>query len=155
MRGRGRRQNRDAPGITPTIPRAHAVTFPQDTVLRLRVPARPAGVVAVRQALAGACNVLAPHRADDVRVAVSEACDGAVRFAHLNPLAEEELDVELRASREGLTLIVRGAGAGMSTTTTPRRLRASLMGAVADRLTVVPHSAGTETRLHFDLDGAP
>lgn len=120
-------------------------------MLRLRVPACPAGVVAVRQALAGVCAIVAPHRADDVRVAVSEACDNAVRFARLNPMAEQELDVDVRASRDAVVLIVRGAGAGMPTGALPHRLRASLMGAVADQLTVVPGPGGTETRLLFSL----
>lgn len=125
-------------------------------MLRLRVPACPAGVVAVRQSLAGVSGVLAPGRADDVRVAASEACDNAVRFARLNPLADQELDVEVRAAGDALVVIVRGAGAGMPTAATPRRLRASLMGAVADQLTVVPSPGGTETRLVFALDtGAP
>ncbi len=132
------------------------MTLPQETVIRLRVPACSAGVVAVRQALAGVCEIVAPHRGDDVRIAVSEACDNAVRFARLNPLADQELDVEARASHDALVLVVRGAGAGMPTESLPRRLRASLMGAVADQLTVVPSPGGTETRLLFALDtGTP
>ena len=128
---------------------------PQETLVRIRVPACESGVVAVRQALAGLCQEVAPKRADDVRVAVSEACDNARRFAVLNTLADQDIDVEAVLSEHALTVIIRGAGAGMPTSgRSARRVRASLMGAVADQMTVVPRAAkqGTETRLTFFLD---
>ncbi len=132
---------------------------PQENLVRIRVPACDSGVVAVRQALAGLCDAVARQRADDVRVAVTEACDGVCRFAVLNTLADQDIDVEAVLSDTALTVIVRGAGAGLPTTgSTSRRVRASLMGAVADQMTVVPRTAkqGTETRLTFFLDhGVP
>ncbi len=79
----------------------------------LNMPARAEGVGVVRQALAGMADALAFDAAvlSDMKMAVTEACTNVVVHAY-----EEEagqLEVEMLAGEEDLTIVVRDHGAGI------------------------------------------
>jgi serine/threonine-protein kinase RsbW len=79
----------------------------------LNMPARAEGVGVVRQALAGMADALAFDAAvlSDMKMAVTEACTNVVVHAY-----EEEagqLEVQMLAGEEDLTIVVRDHGAGI------------------------------------------
>lgn len=124
-----------------------------DGVVRLRVPAEPASLQAVRERL---WSWLGDARVDrttaaDVVLAVNEACANAIE----HPVAPREPWIDLVAGRRGGSVVVavgdfgrwrrerRGDARG-------RGLR--LMGALMDRVVVEPSPHGTTVRLERRVD---
>jgi serine/threonine-protein kinase RsbW len=79
----------------------------------LTMPARPEGVGVVRQALAGMADALAFEASvlADMKMAVTEACTNVV--VHAYEVDAGVLEVEMSASEEGLTIVVRDQGSGI------------------------------------------
>jgi serine/threonine-protein kinase RsbW len=123
----------------------------------LTVAARPESVALVRQALAGMCEALglAERLADDVRIAVTEACTNAVVHAY-----EEDAGatVEVDASEDGTHLIVvvrdRGRGMGRWSQAGGLGLGLPLIAALTQNVEVRGSSSegGTEVVMTFDLE---
>ena len=79
----------------------------------LNMPARAEGVGVVRQALAGMADALAFDAAvlSDMKMAVTEACTNVVVHAYDEEAGQ--LEVEMLAGEEELTIVVRDHGAGI------------------------------------------
>ncbi len=79
----------------------------------LNMPARAEGVGVVRQALAGMADALAFDAAvlSDMKMAVTEACTNVVVHAYDEEAGQ--LEVEMLAGEEDLTIVVRDHGAGI------------------------------------------
>ena len=134
----------------------------EEPVVRLELPARPEGVGVVRQALVGVADGLALDAAvlADAKMAVTEACTNAVVHAYDDHSGQ--LEVEMLADEEALTVVVRDRGLGIQ----PRPSRAGstalglglpLIAALSDAFEVRGGpGAGTEVRMTFryerDLD---
>ena len=127
----------------------------EEPVVRLELPARPEGVGVVRQALVGVADGLAldPSVLADAKMAVTEACTNAVVHAYDD--GSGELEVEMLADEEALTVVVRDRGLGIQ----PRPNRAGstalglglpLIAALSDAFEVRGGpGAGTEVRMTF------
>jgi serine/threonine-protein kinase RsbW len=123
----------------------------------LVVAARPESVALVRQALAGMCEALGVSErvADDVRIAVTEACTNAVVHAY-----EEDADatVEVDASQRASTVVVvvrdRGRGMGRWSQAGGLGLGLPLIAALTQNVEVRagPGDSGTEVVMTFDLE---
>jgi anti-sigma regulatory factor (Ser/Thr protein kinase) len=112
-------------------------------------------VLLVRQALRGLADTVGLDAVElnDISTAVSEACNNVV--SHAYPDGEGPLEVELRASSEGLEVVVRDRGCGLS----PQPLEASaeiggiglpVMAALAQSVEFVSlPEGGTEVRMRF------
>lgn len=127
------------------------VTVP---VVRLVLPAKPEGVGVVRQALAGLADALALDAAilADAKMAVTEACTNVV--VHAYGETEGELEVEMLADDDSVTVVVRDRGTGIR----PRATRETqalglglpLIAALSDAFEVRGGpGAGTEVRMTF------
>ena len=81
--------------------------------VRMTMPARPEGVAVVRQALAGMADALDFDAAvlADMKMAVSEACTNVVVHAYEDDAGQ--LEVQMVAGEEDLTIVVRDHGAGI------------------------------------------
>jgi len=124
-------------------------------VVRLDMPALPEGVGVVRQALTGVADGLALDRAvlSDAKMAVTEACTNVVVHAYESDSGM--LEVEMRASDEGLTIVVRDHGSGIQ----PRPARSEppalglglpLIAALSDAFELRGSAgSGTEVRMTF------
>ena len=79
----------------------------------LNMPARAEGVGVVRQALAGMADALAFDAAvlSDMKMAVTEACTNVVVHAYDEEAGQ--LEVQMLAGEEELTIVVRDHGAGI------------------------------------------
>ena len=79
----------------------------------LNMPARAEGVGVVRQALAGMADALAFDAAvlSDMKMAVTEACTNVVVHAYDEEAGQ--LEVEMLAGEDDLTIVVRDHGAGI------------------------------------------
>jgi anti-sigma regulatory factor (Ser/Thr protein kinase) len=79
----------------------------------LNMPARAEGVGVVRQALAGMADALAFDAAvlSDMKMAVTEACTNVVVHAYDEEAGQ--LEVQMLAGEEDLTIVVRDHGAGI------------------------------------------
>ena len=121
----------------------------------LNMPARAEGVGVVRQALAGMADALAFDAAvlSDMKMAVTEACTNVVVHAY-----EEEagqVEVQMLAGEEDLTIVVRDHGAGIQ----PRPARSEppalglglpLIAALSDAFELRGSTGmGTEVRMTF------
>ena len=129
----------------------------------LTMPARPEGVGVVRQALAGMADALdfEPAVLADMKMAVTEACTNVV--VHAYDERAGVLEVEMLASDEGLTIVVRDHGSGIQ----PRPARAEppalglglpLIAALSDRFEIHGGTGlGLEVRMTFSYlrDGDP
>jgi anti-sigma regulatory factor (Ser/Thr protein kinase) len=82
--------------------------------VRLNLSSRPENVVLVRQVLRGLADTvgLDAIELNDISTAVSEACNNVV--SHAYPDGEGPLEVELRTSEDGLEVVVRDHGCGLS-----------------------------------------
>ena len=85
-------------------------TVPPEVLLTM--PARAEGVGVVRQALAGVADALDFDASvlADMKMAVTEACTNVVVHAYDD---EGQLEVEMLAGEDGLTIVVRDHGAGI------------------------------------------
>jgi serine/threonine-protein kinase RsbW len=126
---------------------------------RLALPSRAENVAVVRQALAGAIEVLglSESRLLDINTAVSEACNNVVVHAYGDD--EGPLEVILCVQNAELEVVVRDHGAGIR----PRApepgvevqgLGLSLIQTLSDRVEFVGGiDQGTEVRMAFSLNG--
>ena len=112
----------------------------------LTMPARPEGVGVVRQALAGMADALDFEASvlADMKMAVTEACTNVV--VHAYEADTGMLEVEMRATDEGLTIVVRDHGTRHPAA--PGALRAARPGPrpAADRRAVRRLRAARERR---------
>jgi serine/threonine-protein kinase RsbW len=124
----------------------------------LNMPARAEGVGVVRQALAGMADALDLDAAvlADMKMAVTEACTNVVVHAYDEDAGQ--LEVQMLADEEGLTIVVRDHGSGIQ----PRAARSEppalglglpLIAALSDAFELrASASAGTEVRMTFTFD---
>jgi serine/threonine-protein kinase RsbW len=121
----------------------------------LTMPARPEGVGVVRQALAGMADALDFEAAvlADMKMAVTEACTNVVVHAYESDSGV--LEVEMQATEDGLTIVVRDHGTGIQ----PRPARSEppalglglpLIAALSDAFELRGSAgSGTEVRMTF------
>jgi serine/threonine-protein kinase RsbW len=126
---------------------------------RMILPSRPANVAVIRQALAGAIEVLglAESRLLDINTAVSEACNNVVVHAYEGE--HGPLEVFLCVQGSELEVVVRDDGVGIR----PRApepglevqgLGLSLIQTLSDRVEFLGGvNQGTEVRMAFSLNG--
>ncbi len=120
----------------------------------LTMPARPEGVGVVRQALAGVADALDFEASvlADMKMAVTEACTNVVVHAYAD---SGMLEVEMNATEDGLTIVVRDHGTGIQ----PRPARSEppalglglpLIAALSDAFELRGSAGrGTEVRMTF------
>jgi serine/threonine-protein kinase RsbW len=129
----------------------------------LNMPARAEGVGVVRQALAGMADALAfdPAVLSDMKMAVTEACTNVVVHAYDEDAGQ--LEVQMLAGDEGLTIVVRDYGSGIQpkpARTEPPALGLGLplIAALTDAFELRGTAGqGTEVRMTFTYlrDGDP
>ena len=121
----------------------------------LTMPARPEGVGVVRQALAGMADALAFDAAvlSDMKMAVTEACTNVV--VHAYDEDSGQLEVQMLAGEEDLTIVVRDHGSGIApkpARTEPPALGLGLplIAALSDAFELRGNAGtGTEVRMTF------
>jgi len=128
-------------------------------LVRLDVESRPESLTLVRSLLGavGDTLLLDPEFMDDVRTAVSEACNNVVLHAY--ELGTGPLTVSLLATPEGMQVLVRDSGGGMRRVS-PRADRMgvglAVIGALAERMELRSNpEGGTDVRMwftHADVD---
>jgi serine/threonine-protein kinase RsbW len=122
----------------------------------LNMPARAEGVGVVRQALAGMADALAfdPAVLSDMKMAVTEACTNVVVHAYGDD-DPGELEVQMLAGEQGLTIVVRDHGTGIQpkparTDTPALGLGLPLIAALSDAFELRGSAgSGTEVRMTF------
>lgn len=126
------------------------------------MPALPANVALVRQALAGLTDELGvePARAADMKIALTEACTNVVVHAYGDDPGP--LEVSMAVEHERLVLSVRDHGGGLHPLPgrdegAPLGFGLALIASLSDELGLVGGRRGTELRIAFDLagEGAP
>jgi serine/threonine-protein kinase RsbW len=121
--------------------------------VRLELISRPEAPALVRAALAGVGEPLEvdPELLDDLRTAVSEACNNVVLHAY--PAEPGPLVVSLVAGADAIQVVVRDRGTGFGRVPTSEdRMGVGLpvINALADRAEFVSaHEGGTEVRMEF------
>lgn len=127
------------------------------TDVRLTLPAHPENVAVIRHVLGAFAEALAlpPDVAEDMRLAVTEACTNVVRHAYQEG-TPGPIDVVVRPSGERLELIVmdRGRGMGSSQDTGGPGLGLPLITALAESVKI---EAGSPrgSRLTMTFPGRP
>jgi serine/threonine-protein kinase RsbW len=149
--GVGIRSSGDLPG-----PTGERDTSPPE--VRLRMPALPANVALVRQALAGLTDELGvePARAADMKIALTEACTNVVVHAYGEDPGP--LEVTMGVEYRRLVLSVRDRGSGLHPLPgrdegAPLGFGLALIASLSDELGLVGGRHGTEVRIAFSLDG--
>jgi serine/threonine-protein kinase RsbW len=153
--------DRVIPGDTPNTREQmldDATVEPRDGSVSIRLPATPESLPVVRQALTGAAEDLRLRAdlLDDVKIAVSEACNNAV--VHAYPAGSAgALEVVIWTEPRRLVVEVRDWGAGMAPrsvqTETGLGLGLSLMASLAEEVTLGRGGGdATVVRLGFALD---
>ena len=121
----------------------------QTSDIKLTLPARAENVALVRHVMGSLSEALGlpRHVADDLRLAVTEACTNIVRHAYA-PEEPGPLDIVVRPEGDGLQIIVadQGSGIGPSADTAGPGLGLGLIAALTDRLEV-DHAPGQGSRL--------
>jgi len=127
--------------------------------VRLCMPALPANVALVRQALAGLTDELGvePARAADMKIALTEACTNVVVHAYGDEPGPLEVTMAVEHCR--LVLGVRDRGNGLHPLPgrdegAPLGFGLALIASLSDELGLVGGRHGTEVRIAFDLPGA-
>lgn len=127
--------------------------------MRLLLPALPANVALVRQALAGLADELGvdPTRAADMKIALTEACTNAVMHAYDGDPGP--LEVTMAVEHQRLVLGVRDHGSGLHPLPSrsggaPLGFGLALIASLSDELGIVGGGYGTEVRIAFALAGA-
>jgi serine/threonine-protein kinase RsbW len=126
--------------------------------VRLELDSRPESVTLVRGMLAGVGETLRldAELLDDVKTAVSEACNNVVMHAYGDAIGL--LDVEFEIGPEELQIWVRDEGEGIRGVAAPTdRMGVGLavISALADRATFTsPREGGTEVQMAFFADTA-
>ena len=109
-----------------------------DSDIRLTLPARPENVAVVRHVLGALAEALDLPRAlaEDMRLAVTEACTNVVRHAYAD--GEGAIDVVVRPKGRELEVIVEDTGRGIepSPDTAGPGLGLPLIAALADTLEI-------------------
>jgi serine/threonine-protein kinase RsbW len=130
----------------------------RDAQVHLLLPAQPANVAIVRQALAGFADELGvdPARVADMKIALTEACTNAVIHAYGDDLGP--LEVTMAADHGRLVLSVRDRGHGMRPLPSesegpPLGFGLALIASLSDEFGIVGGRHGTEVRIAFSLDG--
>ncbi len=124
--------------------------------VRLALPALPANVALVRQALAGMTDELGvdPARAADMKIALTEACTNVVVHAYDDEPGP--LEVTMAVDHDRLVLTVRDHGAGLHPLPgrdegSPLGFGLALIASLSDELGLVGGRHGTEVRIAFAL----
>jgi serine/threonine-protein kinase RsbW len=127
--------------------------------VRLLMPALPANVALVRQALAGLTDELGvePARAADMKIALTEACTNVVVHAYGDEPGPLEVSMSLEHGR--LVLGVRDRGGGLHPLPgrdegAPLGFGLALIASLSDELGLVGGRHGTEVRIAFALSGS-
>jgi anti-sigma regulatory factor (Ser/Thr protein kinase) len=125
----------------------------------LKLAAQPKNIAGVREAVAARARQLGADEGtvDDLKTAVSEACNNVVLHAYPDDAPERPLEVSLRQEKNGLQLAVRDQGQGIQ----PRSGRAKglrmgllLVGAISTCFVLRSgHGRGTELTLWVPLRG--
>jgi len=126
--------------------------------VRLHLSSRPENVALAREVLAGLAETVALSREqyDDMRTAVTEACNNVVQHAYEGE--EGLLELELRVLRDAVEVVVRDQGIGMDDHAAEAagdlEIGLPVMLALADRLEVGngPYG-GTEVSMRFLTPG--
>ncbi len=138
-----------------------AASGPQDgngalPEVRLLLPALPANVALVRQALAGLTDALGvePARAADMKIALTEACTNVV--VHAYGERSGPLEVTMVVEHGRLVLGVRDRGGGLHPLPgrdegAPLGFGLALIASLSDELGLVGGKHGTELRMAFAL----
>lgn len=142
------------PGEAPEPARANgAVGGPH---VRFSLPALPANVALVRQALAGLADSLGvdPARAADMKIAITEACTNAV--VHAYPEHDGPLDVAMDVEHGRLVITVRDRGHGLRPLPSegdgpPLGFGLALIASLSDEFGIAGGRHGTAVRLAFEL----
>jgi anti-sigma regulatory factor (Ser/Thr protein kinase) len=126
--------------------------MPDKESIRLSLPARPENVAVVRQVLSALTDALGlpPAVAEDMRLAVTEACTNIVRHAY--PDCEGPIEIVVRTSGDILEVVVADAGRGIgaSPDTAGPGLGLGLIAALADSLEIErTGSAGSRLVMGF------
>jgi anti-sigma regulatory factor (Ser/Thr protein kinase) len=126
--------------------------------VRLLLPAQPANVALVRQALAGLTDELGvdPARAADMKIALTEACTNVVVHAYGDEPGPLEVTMAVEHGR--LVLGVRDRGNGLHPLPgrdegAPLGFGLALIASLSDELGLVGGQHGTEVRIAFGLAG--
>jgi serine/threonine-protein kinase RsbW len=134
------------------------VTETRAPAVRLRLPAVPANVALVRQALAGLSEQLGLEaaRVADMKIAITEACTNAV--VHAYGEGGGPLDVMMAVEHGRLVLTVRDHGGGLhplpsSGEGPPLGFGLALIASLADEFGIAGSRHGTVVRVAFALDG--
>jgi serine/threonine-protein kinase RsbW len=127
--------------------------------VRLVMPALPANVALVRQALAGLTDELGVDaaRAADMKIALTEACTNVVVHAYGDEPGP--LEVTMAVEHRRLVLGVRDRGSGLHPLPgrdegAPLGFGLALIASLSDELGLVGGRHGTEVRIAFALDGS-
>jgi serine/threonine-protein kinase RsbW len=127
--------------------------------VRLVLPALPANVALVRQALAGLTDELGvdPARASDMKIALTEACTNVV--VHAYGEKPGPIDVTMTVEHGRLVLGVRDHGGGLHPLPgrdegAPLGFGLALIASLSDELGLVGGRHGTEVRIAFGLSDA-
>ena len=126
--------------------------------VRLLMPALPANVALVRQALAGLTDELGvgAARAADMKIALTEACTNVVVHAYGDEAGPLEVTMDVEHGR--LVLSVRDRGDGLHPLPgrdegAPLGFGLALIASLSDELGLVGGRHGTEVRIAFSLNG--
>jgi len=123
------------------------------TQVQLELPSRPESPALVRAALAGIAEQLEfdPQLLDDLKTAVSEACNNVVVHAYRDEPGS--LDVAVAIDVDAIEVMVRDRGSGFGRVTTSEdRIGVGLpiINALADRVEFVSTcGTGTQVRMEF------
>jgi serine/threonine-protein kinase RsbW len=123
------------------------------SAVRLELESRPEAPALVRAALAGVAQLLEfdPELFDDVKTAVSEACNNAVLYAYDGSPGPLVVGLEIRP--DGIVASVRDWGGGIQQAgPSDERMGVGLavISALADRAEfITPPDGGTEVRMSF------
>lgn len=127
-------------------------------MVRLLLPALPANVALVRQALAGLTDELGvePARAADMKIALTEACTNVVVHAYGDEPGP--LEVTMTVEHRRLVLGVRDRGGGLHPLPgreegAPLGFGLALIASLSDEVGLVGGQHGTEVRIAFALAG--
>jgi serine/threonine-protein kinase RsbW len=142
-------------GMSASADETETDAYPQ---VRLLLPALPANVALVRQALAGLTDELGvePARAADMKIALTEACTNVVVHAYGDEPGPLEVTMFVEHGR--LVLAVRDRGDGLHPLPgrdegAPLGFGLALIASLSDELGLVGGRHGTELRIAFTLDG--
>lgn len=128
---------------------------PQETDVKLTLPARPENVAVIRHVLGAFAEALRlpDGLVEDLRLAVTEACTNVVRHAY-TPGSPGPVEISLRPDDDVVKVVVadRGRGVGTSVDSTGPGLGLPLIAAIADSVEI-QHSPGAGSRVAMIFSG--